>query len=81
MMMGKLIYIYTRPLDEVRSILNFVSLVCILFITLFYRRHINKIAMELDDAAILASDYSIIVYNIPRKAKEAEIREFFSRNF
>lgn len=29
--------------------------------SLIYRRHINKIAMDLDDAAILASDYSIFV--------------------
>lgn len=46
--------------------------------TLFYRRHISKIAMELDDAAILASDFSIIVENIPRDAKETEIYEYFT---
>lgn len=57
-------------MDDVRSLLNFLSLICILFTTLFYRRHINKIAMELDDAAILASDYSIFVENIPRDVKE-----------
>lgn len=45
----------------------------ILFMTLFYRRHINKIAMELDNAAILASDYSILVENLPEDAKETEI--------
>lgn len=39
-------------------------------ITLFYRRHVKKIAIELDDAAILASDYSIMVENIPRTATE-----------
>lgn len=65
-------------MDPVRSLLNFIALVTILFMSLFYRRHINKIAMELDDAAILASDFSIFVENIPRDAKEEEIREFFS---
>lgn len=73
--------LYFRPLNEIRSVLNFVSLVCILFITLFYRRHINKIAMDLDDAVVLASDYSIIVYNIPKEANEEEIKEFFSKDF
>ncbi|CAD8121477.1 unnamed protein product [Paramecium sonneborni] len=67
--------------DEIRSILNFISLIVILFMTLFYRRHINKIAMELDDAAILASDFSIIVENIPRDAKEPEIQEYFTQSF
>ncbi|CAD8126273.1 unnamed protein product [Paramecium sonneborni] len=68
-------------LDNIRSLLNFISLVCILFTTLFYRRHINKIAMELDDAAILASDYSIFVENIPRDAKENELNQFFTQLF
>ncbi|CAK82673.1 unnamed protein product (macronuclear) [Paramecium tetraurelia] len=70
-----------EQLDETRSILNFISLVVILFMTVFYRRHINKIAMELDDAAILASDFSIFVENIPREAKEIEIQEYFSQQF
>ncbi|CAK66150.1 unnamed protein product (macronuclear) [Paramecium tetraurelia] len=70
-----------EELDEARSILNFISQVVILFLTLFYRRHISKIAMELDDAAILASDFSIIVENIPRDAKEPEIQEYFSQPF
>ncbi|CAD8173577.1 unnamed protein product [Paramecium pentaurelia] len=62
-----------EQLDETRIV--------ILFMTLFYRRHINKIAMELDDAAILASDFSILVENIPRDAKEPEIQEYFSQSF
>ena len=37
--------------------------------------------MELDDAAILASDYSIFIENIPRDAKENELTQFFTQVF
>lgn len=36
-------------------------------------------ANKIDEKSILASDYSIIVENIPRDAKEEEIKEFFSK--
>jgi len=39
---------------------------------------LNRLSNEIDEKSILASDYSIIVENIPRDAKEIEIREFFS---
>jgi len=56
------------------SALNFCACFTIMISTLYYRRHLNKIAMELDDASILASDYSIVVSNLPRNATELEIK-------
>lgn len=37
--------------------------------TLIYRRHINKICLEIDDAEIEVSDYSVIIYGLPKNCK------------
>lgn len=44
---------------------------------LIYRRHINKICLEIDDAEIEVSDYSIMIYNAPNNCKKEDIRSYF----
>lgn len=61
----------------VASYLNFATLIMLMISTLIYRRHINKICLEIDDAEIEASDYSIMIYNAPKNCKKEDIRSYF----
>lgn len=68
-----------RDPDIAGSVLNFITTLIIIVLLFLYRKRINILANKIDEKSILASDYSIIVENIPRDAKEEEIREFFSK--
>lgn len=61
-------------LDYLGSALNFLCTLIIIVGLFFYRRHINKLVNLIDERSILVSDYSITVENIPRDAKEEEIK-------
>ncbi|CAD8187902.1 unnamed protein product [Paramecium octaurelia] len=64
-------------LDVVASYLNFATIILLIISTLIYRRHINKICLEIDDAEIEVSDYSIMIYNAPKNCKKEDIRSYF----
>lgn len=51
-----------------------------MLITIYYRRHIVVVASELDETCVLASDYSILVENLPKDAKLSEITDFFKKD-
>ncbi|CAK64281.1 unnamed protein product (macronuclear) [Paramecium tetraurelia] len=65
--------------DIAGSVLNFITTLILIILLFLYRKRINLLANKIDEKSILASDYSIIIENIPRDAKEEEIRQFFSK--
>ncbi|CAD8174102.1 unnamed protein product [Paramecium pentaurelia] len=68
-----------KDVDIAGSVLNFITTLILIVLLFLYRKRINILANKIDEKSILASDYSIIVENIPRDAKEEEIKEFFSK--
>ncbi|CAD8109214.1 unnamed protein product [Paramecium primaurelia] len=61
------------------NVLDLISTIIIIGFTIYYRRWMNLTALEVDNAVITISDFSIQVSNLPLDATEQEIKEFFSK--
>jgi hypothetical protein len=75
-------------LFKIQEILNLVSVICIVVMLQFFRRSQRQVTAQCDIADLAASDYTIMVKNIPIKIEDVpenfdydlELKKFLVKN-